>query len=181
MRLIQGHQDGFFYGVPSLARRIVKFNPIDKSLTDIGPDLGGGGCKWRCGVRANNGSIYCAPYRSNSILKINTNDGTVETLDNVELPERGDGLWKSGALASDNTIYYMPVLARQIMRLNPDNDLLSSVGDDLLGGTYGGTVVGNNDFFPCYVTRIVKFDPTNPDTTSTVGEKAEKWFWCIGW
>jgi hypothetical protein len=39
-----------------------------------------------------NGSIYCALYHSNRILKIHTNDGTVKTLDNVELPETGRGL-----------------------------------------------------------------------------------------
>jgi hypothetical protein len=119
-------KDGFFYGIPCNARRVVKFNPLDKSFTEIGPDLGDGGDKWMCGVRANNGSIYCAPYRSNRILKINTNDGTVETLDNVEQPETGICLWASGALqlAQDKNIYYMPYDARRIMRLNPDNDSL---------------------------------------------------------
>jgi hypothetical protein len=175
--------DGFFYGIPSSAPRVVKFNPLDKSLTLIGPDLGRGKYKWKCGVRANTGNIYCAPYHSNSILKISTNDGTVETLDNVELPERGDSLWISGALAADNNIYYMPCNAHRIMRLNPDNDSLSSVGDDLGGGynKYIGTVVGNDDCLygiPYNAKRIIKFDPTNPDTTSTVGKEAEERFYC---
>ena len=61
--------DGFVYGIPSNARRVVKFNPLDKSLTEIGPDLGEGYDKWRCGVRANNGSIYFAPFLSEHILK----------------------------------------------------------------------------------------------------------------
>ena len=41
--------DGFLYGIPFNARRVVKFNPLDKSLTEIGPDLGEGGIgmKWR--------------------------------------------------------------------------------------------------------------------------------------
>jgi hypothetical protein len=161
--------DGFFYGI--------------KSLTEIGPDFGGSGSKWRCGVLANTGSIYCAPYGTDHMLKINTNDGTVETLDNLELPETGGGLWESGALATDNNIYYMPSSARRIMRLNPDNDSLSSVGDDLGGDyhKYSGTVVGKDDYvygIPDEATRIAKFDPTNPDTTSTVGEEAEKYFEC---
>ena len=59
-------KNGFFYGIPFDARRVVKFNPLDKSL------LGGDGWKWRCGVRANTGSIYCAPYDAEHILKINT-------------------------------------------------------------------------------------------------------------
>jgi len=103
-------EDGFFYGIPF--HRVVKFNPIDKSLTEIGPDFGQRGGKWKCGVRANNSNIYCVPYNSNRILKINTNDGTVETLDDVELPETCLCLWESWALASDNNIYYMPCFAR---------------------------------------------------------------------
>jgi streptogramin lyase len=177
--------DGFLYGIPSNARRVVKYNPLDKSLTEIGPDLGNGGYKWACGVRANNGKIYCAPYDAEHILKIDPIQGTVETLDDVELPETelpetGNGyLWASGALAQDNYIYYMPFDARRIMRLNPDNDSLTSVGDDLgeQGFKYIGTVVGNDDCvygIPHEATRIIKFDPTNPDTTSTVGEEAEE-------
>ncbi len=178
-------KNGFFYGIPSHARRVVKFNPLDKSLTEIGPDLGDGEFKWQCGVRANTGSIYCAPALAFHILKIHTNDDTVETLDNVELPETGVGLWESGALAPDNSIYYMPASARRIMRLNPDNDSLSSVGDDLGGGwKYTGTVVGNDNYVYGIpgeeAARIVKFDPTNPETTSTVGEEAEGWFGCVG-
>jgi hypothetical protein len=177
-------EDGFFYGIPCDARRVVKFNPVDNSLTEIGPDLGDGQMKWECGVRADTGSIYCAPYHSNRILKINTIDGTVETLDDVELPETGHGLWRSGALAADNNIYYMPANARRIMKLNPNNDTLSSVGDDLGEGEYckySGTVVGNDDYvygIPGEATHIVKFDPTNPDTTSTVGEEFKEGLCC---
>ena len=153
--------DGFLYGIPCNGPRVVKFNPLDKSLTEIGPDLGLGRGKWFCGVRDNNGNIYCAPYNANHILKIKTSDGTVETLDDVELPESGVLLWQSGALAPDNSIYYMPADARRIMKLNPDNDSLSSVGDDLGGGgdKYRGTVVGSDDYvygIPDEDTRIIK-------------------------
>jgi hypothetical protein len=30
-------KDRFLYGIPCDARRVVKFNPLDKSLTEIGP------------------------------------------------------------------------------------------------------------------------------------------------
>jgi hypothetical protein len=172
-------KNGFLYGIPCNARRVVKFDPLDKSLTEIGPDLGEGVDKWKCGVLANTSSIYCAPYCAESILKIDTIQGTVETLNNVRLPETGDDLWMSGALARDNHIYYMPCNARRIMRLIPDNDTLSSVGDDLGHGwwKYSGTVVGNDDCvygIPSLATRIIKFDPTNPDTTSNVGGASEE-------
>ena len=179
-------KDGFLYGIPCNARRVVKFNPLDKSLTEIGPDLSEVGGKWICGVRANTGSIYCAPFNTEHILKIgDTIQGTVETLYDVELPaETGTYLWSSGALAADNSIYYMPNHARRIMKLNPDNDSLSSVGGDLGGeGTwkYIGTVIGNDDYVygtPYGATHIVKFDPANPDTTSLLGDEAEEEFMC---
>jgi hypothetical protein len=152
-------KNGFFYGIPCDARRVVKFDPLDKSLTEIGPDFGEGGYKWMCGVLANNSSIYCAPYCADRVLKIDT----ILPLDDIELPETGYDLWQSGALAADSTIYYMPCNARRIMRLNPDNDSLSSVGDDLQEGyKYIGTVVGNDDCLygiPNIATRIVKFEP----------------------
>jgi hypothetical protein len=92
------------------------------------------------------------------------------------------GLWLQGELASDNSIYFMPSRARRIMRPNPDNDTLSSVGDDLgRGYKYGGTVVGNDDCvygIPYFATHIIKFDPVNPDTSSAVGEEAEERFEC---
>ena len=37
----------------------LKFNPVDKSMKSIGPDLGFK--KWMCGVPAKNGCMYCAP------------------------------------------------------------------------------------------------------------------------
>jgi hypothetical protein len=90
------------------------------------------------------------------------------------------------ALATDNNIYYTPYLARRIMRLNADNDTLSSVGDDL--GDEGGykycgsaTVVGNDSCVYCipyHAKRIVKFDPTNFDTTYFVGKEAKEWRRC---
>jgi hypothetical protein len=51
--------DDCIYGIPNNARRVVKFNPVDNSLTDIGPDLGNSFWKWACGVLADNGCIYC--------------------------------------------------------------------------------------------------------------------------
>ena len=50
-----------------------------------------------------------------------------------------------------------------------------------LVGKYSGTVVGNDDCvygIPYDAKRVVKFDPTNPDATSTVGGGAERAFMC---
>ena len=37
------------YGIPYYACRVVKFNTIDKSMTDVGPDFDGE-CKWYGGA-----------------------------------------------------------------------------------------------------------------------------------
>jgi hypothetical protein len=137
------------------------------------------------------GCVVCVPITAESTVHLIAPITSLKSIlskaqwkHHLELPETSiyycGGLWASGALAQDNNIYYMPANACWIMRLNPDNDSLSSVGDDLGEGSnkkYSGTVVGNDDFLygiPYEATRIVKFDPTNPDTTSTVGEEIEK-------
>ena len=37
--------NGYIYGIPCDARRVIKFDPDSKSMTHIGPDFGGGDCK----------------------------------------------------------------------------------------------------------------------------------------
>ena len=53
--------NGCFYGIPFRARRVVEFNVEDKSIKEIGPDLGYYRMKYRNGFKASNGSIYCIP------------------------------------------------------------------------------------------------------------------------
>ena len=70
--------NGFIYGIPLGARRVAKLNPIDKSITFIGPDFGDSRLKWWTGAITDNGIIYCPPCDSDSrgILKIDTNTDT---------------------------------------------------------------------------------------------------------
>ena len=62
---------------------MIKFNPVDKSITTIGPDLGDDDHKWYGGAMTGSGVIYCPPNNSNhhGILKIDTNTDTVTELD----------------------------------------------------------------------------------------------------
>ena len=175
--------DKCVYGIPNDARRVVKFNPVDKSLTEIGPDLGTRSTKWMGGVLAKNDCIYCAPYGSGRFLKIDTIKGTVKTF-NIKLPESGYGMWAAGALALDGCIYYMPQSAKRILKLNPEDDSVTSVGDDFGGGLYMykymGIVVGIDGCLygiPFSSKRIVKFNPID-QTTSFVGKEAQEKFMC---
>ena len=136
--------NGSIYGIPFYASRIAKFNPVDKSITRIGPDFGDR-YKWNRGAMAENGVIYCAPKNfGRGILKIDTNTDDVTELDRNLLPERGDDMWRSCATALDGCIYFMPANARRIMRLDPNNDdAMSCVGDDFRGRhKCTGTAVG---------------------------------------
>jgi outer membrane protein assembly factor BamB len=179
-------EDGFLYGIPSDARRVVKFHPNDKSsMVEIGPDLGDITQKWNCGVRARNGTIYCAPYHSECILKIDTIEGTVGIIAidmRQDLPrENIDSSWMSGVLAKDDMIYYMPTFfAHHILKLNPLNEKCSSVGGDFMSGNkfgrYGGTVLGKDDCIyglPLSARGIVKFNPKCPEELSLVGDESK--------
>ena len=89
--------NGFLYGIPAHARRAIKFDPVDKSITPIGPDFGNDGYNWWRGTMAENGVIYCPPEDDeHGILKIDTNTDDVTELDVNLFPERGDWMWACG-------------------------------------------------------------------------------------
>ena len=176
--------NGSLYGLGS--DRVAKFNPIDTSMTLIGPHLVDPD-KWIRGAMTVSGIIYCPPYNSRrrGILKIDTNTDTVTELNANLLPERGDHMWESCALALDGCIYCMPSNARRIMKLDPNNgDAITSVGDDL-GSTeykYIETVVGIDgcvygiplDF---EIVGILKYDTIN-DITFFAGEESGEYWEC---
>ncbi len=154
--------NGFIYGIPYKARRVAKFNPKDKSVQLIGPDLNG---SWCGGVLAKNGCIYCLPadHRQRNVLKINTNDGSVDISLSV------DGFWAPGAMDSDGCIYHMPRYhLSSVLRLDPSNDTFSEVAFPSMDGRFVGSILGSDDCIyglpaDCYttVTRFVPFELLN--------------------
>ena len=179
--------NGSIYGIPSSAGRVMKFDPVSKSIIYIGPDFGDAKyIKWKDGAITDSGIIYCVPRSSDrGILKIDTNTDNVTELDRNVLPEQGYYMWESCAAALDGCIYFMPINARRIMKLDPNNnDAMSSVGDDLgcREFKYSGTVVGMDGCvygIPRWSKRIIKYDPFN-GTTLFVGKKVSKVFKCKG-
>ena len=173
--------NGFIYGIPFQARRVIKFNPVDKSMTHIGPDFGEG-LKWTNGAITGDGVIYCFPrVAKRGILKIDTNTDMAAELDANLFPEQR-GVVSCAAAALDGCIYFMPDYVRHIMKLDQNNNnAISSVGNDLGNGCkYRGVVVGIDRciyMIPAHSKRIIKYDPIN-DITSFVGEEADKEFRC---
>ena len=151
---------------------VVKFNPIDESRTFIGPDLGAKVNKW----------YYCAPFNSDRVLKIDTQSGSVTTIQAI-LPEQGS--WSSAALAPDGCIYFMPYYSRRILRLDPITDTIGSVGIDFGRGLrkFSGTVVGvdgNVYGIPFWSRRIAKYDPIDGRTSFIGDESEDRIFDCTG-
>ena len=102
----------------------------DKSIKEIGPDLSNQyGAKYRNGIKAANGSIYCMPRWAKYLLKIIPGEGQnaeVQILRDMQLPEGG---YDVGALANDGCIYYFPddrydndrYDGGRILKLDPNN------------------------------------------------------------
>ena len=91
--------NGSVYGIPGRARPVVKFNPTDRTITDMDltsiMDLLIGIHR---GAMTESGIIYCPPYYENrGIFKIETNANKTTELDANLLPERGELMWTSGA------------------------------------------------------------------------------------
>ena len=86
--------DGKFYGIPYKASHVVQFHPTDTPMKQIGPDFGNRTkFKWSDGVMADSGVIYCIPFFTDQILKIDTNVGENKghvTIIDINLPENGD-------------------------------------------------------------------------------------------
>ena len=80
---------------------MIKFDPVSKSTTHIGPDFGDEYKKWYTGAITSTGSgiIYCVPkFYGRGILKIDTITDTVTELDRNLFPEDGYNLWRSFAI-----------------------------------------------------------------------------------
>ena len=107
--------NGSLYETPSCAGRIIKLNPIDKSMTCIGPDLGNDGHskQWCRGAMTHSGVIYCPPFDPDrrGILKIDTNTDTATELNSNLLLERGEDLWISCAAALARWMHLLHALS----------------------------------------------------------------------
>jgi hypothetical protein len=166
-------KDGFLYGIPCRDRRVLKFNPVDKSMEMIGPDFGEND-SWCGGVLAKNGRIYCPPNSCHNMLRIDTIAGTVETIDlDLQLQLPRNGRWRSGAIGRDECIYYLPSSphTKDILRLDPDTDNLSVIRVPLsCRSGYSATVLGKDGCIygipKSFEDCVIRFDPMEPENIS---------------
>lgn len=104
-----------------------------------------GSSKWRGGVLAPNGKIYCAPFNASTILIIDTNQQTaVLTEDAMGLNFTGYK-WIGGSLAPNGKIYCVPYEGDKILIIDPvtDTATLSDMGVVITGSdNWWGSVLG---------------------------------------
>ena len=168
--------NGCLYGIPSNARHVLQLNIEDKSIKEIGPDLGAYKNKYKIGVKAGNGSIYCLPDRTNysirscphdHILKITPMEGQdakVVILKDKYLPESYyNHTWREGALAKDGCIYYFPSDGERVLRLDPNcDDQLLLVGKEYVGKYFTAAIAANNGCIYCISPhQVIKFNSSD--------------------
>ena len=156
--------NGCFYGIPSSSRRVLQFKRRDKSIKEVGPDLGKKGWKYVLGIKANDGCIYCMPaYRNKYVLKIipgKNQDAEVQILKDEKLP-RGD--WRAGALANDGCIYLFPYDGSRILKFDPEGGhKLSIVVHNKIGGEFNAAVLAKDgSIYGISKRQIIIFNPEN--------------------
>ena len=177
---VDGH-DGYLYGIPFMANRVLKFCRKDEFMTEIGPEFNDHDAWW-CGIfSANHQKIYCPPISEDGKFLIIDIENQIVSLLDHPLPETNNGshyLWRSGALAADGNIYFMPYRANKILKLNTTDDTLSTVGNDfskdMKKNKFGATVVSHDGTtiygLPCHEDKIIKYNIMTPNVISIIGE-----------
>ena len=167
--------NGYLYGIPHSARRVVQFHMEDKSMKEIGPDLGDSSWKYMRGIKAGNGNIYCPPFNAHYLLKIipreeKGQDAEVQLLEVEQLNVGYKINWQEGVLANDGCIYYFPCFGDRILKLDPnDDDSLSFVGEKLCSGIVAAVLDGDGYVYVISSTQIIKFNPAE-NSVSHIGK-----------
>lgn len=158
-------KNNFIYFIPFRHNKVVKFNPIDDSLVEIGPPLAR--LRFQGAVCTSDGNIYCIPCYGKQVMKIDVNNN-----DNVSfIGDRfhGGWKWKGGVVVGEGEeekIYACPYSARKILEINIANDSTHLLDTDLgdVGGKYSQFVTDSDGFvigIPYNTENILRLDPKN--------------------
>ncbi|CAE8682552.1 unnamed protein product [Polarella glacialis] len=162
--------DGSIYGIPRDAAKFLKYDPVLRQTTCVGPDLGAGQAKWREGVCAN-GCIFAVPDCASQVLCFDPVALTAVPIG----ASWGDGprKWGGGALGKDGRIYFAPHHASRILRVDPQTKEVCLVGEDLGSklAKWSGCVLGEDGLIygiPYDSPRLFRLD-TSTQTCTLVG------------
>jgi hypothetical protein len=183
------------YCIPSNAKEVLKVDlgtfttslidiEIPEQYTDFDLDLTN---KWYGGIRGKDNAVYGVPYKSGSVLRIDTETDTATLVG----PDFGSGKWNwHGGIEANGSIYAFPSHANSVLKIDTTN---ASRGQDCrllpiprapndtvqnykwLGGSLG--LDGNIYGMPCDASSILKIDvETNECTTfGDTGDGKSKW------
>lgn len=120
-----------------------------------GSSLGTGFGKWRGGVLAPNGYIYCCPYNSTQALKIDPSGNSAAVIGSTH---SGSLKWSGGCLGfTDNIITCCPWSATTVLLIDTDDDTTNTIISGLTGGEKYSSAVVNKEGYAYFVP----YDSTN--------------------
>ncbi len=169
--------NGLIYGIPWNTPRIPIINPVNNSITFI-EGLDTSLNKYRGGVMAPNGKIYCAPgynFSTSSFIRsigvIDTATNTFSTIDISGTPAGPGFGYYGGAIGGNGRIYFAPHTnsGGKVLRVDPTNHSWAYI--DLSGISlltqYGANTLpdGNIMLMPFNNGRFHKIDVSTETVT----------------
>jgi len=173
--------DGCVYCMPSCARRILRFDTINETISCVGRDMGDGDFKFNGTVVGNDGCIYGIPSHDTQVVKYDPMDMSTTFIGS----NLGDLEWKwiGGIKAPDSgNIYLVPSESDHIHCINTSEQSVSRVGEVLEGDyKWDGGAIGEDGylyFAPALSRYVLRFDPVNQSITllePQLPQRMEKW------
>jgi hypothetical protein len=165
--------DDYIYYMPYSARRIMRLNPDNDSLSSVGADLGvTRGWKYSGTVVGNDNCVYGIPYYTTHIVKFDpSNPDTTSTVG--EEARRSFGCDK-GVFGGDGYIYAANAVG-QVLKVDATHNNYTWIGDEIhlgIGAGWGDPIIGADKCIywpPLNANRVLKFDPETQQLPSLVG------------
>ncbi|CAH0368352.1 unnamed protein product [Pelagomonas calceolata] len=159
--------NGFIYGVPCYASRVLRIDPRTDEVSYFG-DLGDAKAKWYGGILGPDGNMYCMPFAATRVLRVVTAEDRCELI-GPELTgggAHGGYKYHGGLLGPDNCVYGFPMNAKTVLRVNCLTgdvcELPLPEDEPFNGGKYkwGGGCVANGCVYgvPSDSCRVLKID-----------------------
>jgi streptogramin lyase len=132
----------------------------------------GGGNNWYGGVLAPNGKIYCVPGRATSVLIIDPQTDSTDSISDVPLGGGPSPDWLGGILAPNGKIYCIPWESSNVLIIDPLTNTLDTITINEPGGGnkwHGGVLARNGKIYgiPYDSDAVLVIDPAT-DLVTTI-------------
>jgi len=127
--------DNAVYGMPYRTCSVLRIDCATDTASLVGPDHGCELYNWHGGLKRN-GMIYAFPSHADTVLKIDTTEGSKgQNCKQLSIHRASydtdctkNYKWLGGAIGEDGHIYAMPADASSILKINVTNDHCSTFG-----------------------------------------------------